>query len=230
MHTDGTERIGQRPSRGREARSALEDRLATGARSGRELEALVGDRTVSVRDGVDEAAFFSRDDGTPTVASRYDLERAVPDGEKPHLRELERYWVNEPFAFVVVFRSERENERKYYLIEPSLTAIERELRTFLAERLRTSIAYADGESPEGDDGGRRSVVESELRQLLERYGLVRESADGGGLLGRVASALGAGGRDGDAGLEGAEVRPERAILEADPETLSEYQIEKLRYI
>ncbi|MDG5820350.1 type II/IV secretion system ATPase subunit [Natronococcus sp. A-GB7] len=236
MYTDdiGTAGRRRRPGDEPEDGTVLERRLSSGSRIGADLETLVDDRSVTVQDDLDEDAFFSRADGTPTVASRYDLERAVPDGEKFHLDELERYWVNEPCAFVVVFRSKRENERKYYLIEPFLTPIERELRAFLADKLRTTISYAD-EGPPGDDGtDRRAVVEAQLQTLLERYDLVSEPTRGSdGLLGTVTSLFGASEDDGDGsdantgGSDG--VRPERAILASDPESLSDRQVEKLRY-
>ncbi|AGB36983.1 type II/IV secretion system ATPase subunit [Natronococcus occultus] len=236
MYTDDTGTTGRRRRPSDESGDAvLGDRLAAGARSGLEVASIAEDRTVSVRKGFDEDAFFTRADGTPTVANRADLERAVPDAEKPHLRELDRYWVNEPFAFVVVFRSERENERKYYLVEPFLTPTERELRTVLAERLRTSIAYADDETSENGEHGRRRVVESELEDLLERYGLVGKSTtDPVGLVARVASALGAVGGGGndiepeDAGTD-VDAGSGRTVLAAGSAALSDRQVAKLRY-
>ncbi|WP_343195073.1 type II/IV secretion system ATPase subunit [Natronococcus sp.] len=235
MYTDdiGTAGRRRRPNDEPEDGTVLERQLSSGSRIGAELEALVNDRTLSVQEGLEEDAFFSRPDGTPTVATRYDLERAVPDSEKPYLTELERYWVNEPYAFVVVFRSERENERKYYLIEPSLTPIELELRVFLADKLRTTISYADGNRPD-DPVDRRAVVEAQLRTLLERYDLVREPTRGSdGLLGTVTSLFGASEDDGDGGNADTGgndgVRPERAILASDPESLDDRQVEKLRY-
>ncbi|ELY57266.1 type II secretion system protein E [Natronococcus amylolyticus DSM 10524] len=235
MYTDDIGAAGRRrrPSDEPEDGAVLERRLSSGSRAGAELETLVNNRTLAVRAGLEEDAFFTRPDGTSTVATRYDLERAVPESEKPHLEELERYWVNEPYAFVVVFRSERENERKYYLVEPFLTEIERELRAFLADKLRTTISYADEGGP-GDDGtDRRAVVEAQLRTLLERYDLVRKPTRGSdGLLGTVTSLFGASEDDGDGGADEAGsdgVRPERAILASDPETLNDRQVERLRY-
>ena len=235
MYTDDIGAAGRRrrPSDEPEDGAVLERRLSSGSRAGAELETLVNNRTLAVRAGLEEDAFFTRPDGTSTVATRYDLERAVPESEKPHLEELERYWVNEPYAFVVVFRSVRENERKYYLVEPLLTPIEHELRAFLADKLRTTISYADEGGPGDDKTDRRAAVEAQLRTLLERYDLVRKPTRGSdGLLGTVASLFGASEDDGDGGADEAGsdgVRPERAILASDPETLNDRQVERLRY-
>ncbi|WP_345782041.1 type II/IV secretion system ATPase subunit [Natronococcus sp. A-GB1] len=236
MYTDDIGAAGRRrrPNDEPEDDAVLERRLSSGSRAGAELEALVDGQTLTVRTGLEEDAFFTRPDGTSTVTTRYDLEQAVPESEKLHLEELERYWVNEPYAFVVVFQSKRENERKYYLVEPFLTPIERELRGFLADKLRTTISYADEGRPADDETDRRAAVEAQLRTLLERYDLVRKpTCESDGLLGRIASLFGAGKNDrDDSGVDGAEiggVRPERAILASDPETLNERQVERLRY-
>ena len=82
---------------------------------------------LAVPDEVDENAFFTLPDGTPTLSGHADLEAAVPNAEKPNLEELERYWVNEPFAFVVIYQNVAQQEYRYYLVEPSLNASERAL-------------------------------------------------------------------------------------------------------
>ena len=76
------------------------------------LEALVAERTVDVNEELDEDGFFSTVEGHTTVTNRYDLEKAVPYAKKHHFREVERYWVNKPYAFVTIFHSEKENETK----------------------------------------------------------------------------------------------------------------------
>ena len=217
----------------------------------------LADRTVSVREDIEADHFFTTVDGETTVTNRYDLERAVPDAKKSHFREVDRYWVNKPYAFVVLFHSDRENERKYYVVEPHLTPIESDLVDFLTEKLRTAIRYTDDETiVAGDSASRAAVIEREALALLSRYDLY-DSPQGtnsegslswlAGLFGRGASDgendadsdssadadTGPGGEAGDAGpegrLEGIAARPEPAVLEADSDTLSEYQVEKLLY-
>ncbi|MFB6153393.1 MAG: hypothetical protein ABEJ27_03985, partial [Halodesulfurarchaeum sp.] len=94
---------------------------------GDELGTVVDERTLDVPEDLDEDAFFSTVEGHTTIVNRYDLERAVDIPKKGYFREVERYWVNKPFAFVVIYHSEKENEKKYYLIEPYATPVEEDL-------------------------------------------------------------------------------------------------------
>ena len=248
-HEDKTEALGFDPDRIGEA-------LAAGGNAAAALDELVEERTVDVNPEIDEDAFFSTTDGTTTLANRYDLEKAVPMAKKTHFREEERYWVNEPYAFVVVFRSTKENEPKYYAVQPHVTRIETDLVEFLTGKLRTTIKYADESIAGGDESFREEVIAEKTRTLLDRYdlyedeamgegvvagiadllGLDRPGSDpGDGIVGRIAAALGdrfgieprTG--DGPAKLSGISARPEPAVLAEDPETLSEYQVEKLLY-
>ena len=152
-------------------------RLGDGADSAEALSEIVDERTVRVAPDLDEDEFFSNDDGTTTVVTRYDLERAVPQEKKSHFREVDRYWVNKPYAFVVIFHSEKENEKKYYLVQPHLTPLESDLRDFLVGKLKTSIKYSD-DGIVADDGAdtRTAVIERETHNLLERYDLYAEGA------------------------------------------------------
>ncbi|MFC4356880.1 ATPase, T2SS/T4P/T4SS family [Halobium salinum] len=215
-----------------------------------ELDEVVDERTVDVDEELDEDAFFSTAAGQTTIANRYDLEKAVPMAKKTHFREVERYWVNEPYAFVVVFHSTKENEKKYYLVEPYRNEIESDLGEFLTGKLRTAIKYDDEavvDDTEGPDGDahRRTVIEDRTYDLLDRYDLYsRESGgslgnaladrlgiDGGaeGLGPRVLRALGWEAIVENGNIEGIAARPEPAVLEDDAETLTEYEVRKLLY-
>ncbi len=48
----------------------------------------------------------------------------------PGYDEVERYWVNEPYAFVVILFNQKDNEYVYHMAEPTLTPFE---ETFLLE-------------------------------------------------------------------------------------------------
>jgi len=207
---------------------------------GEGLAEVVDERTVDVKPEVDEDAFFSSVDGTTTVANRYDMEKAVPLEKKHHFREEDRYWVNKPYAYVVIFHSEKENEKKYYLIEPYLTAVEADLREFLAGKLKTAIKYSSDEVVvEGEEDERAGVIERETHRLLERYGLYAEGAkpaqpvaDGtasastagrangeapGGVMGQLRRSLGMDG-DGNDGEEAGELEPADGSVPPAPET------------
>ena len=209
----------------------LEARLGAGGNAAAVLSNVVAQRTVRVHPDLDEDAFFADEDGNQTVVSRYDLEKAVPVDRKVHFREEERYWVNKPYAFVIIFQSEKENETKYYLIEPHLSPIERDLLSFLTSKLRTSIKYSEEVTVEGGPDDRRAVIERETLTLLERYDLYDDPTAGG----FKEWFLAAIGRDLNTPepetvhLKGAAVRPEPALLEEDRGTLTPYQVEKLLY-
>jgi|AntDeeMinimDraft_5_1070356.scaffolds.fasta_scaffold00186_36 flagellar protein FlaI len=200
-----------------------------------EMLDLEDERTVNVRDDVDEGAFFSTVEGRTTMANRYDLEKAVSMEKKTHFSEVERYWVNKPYAFVLIFHSDRENEKKYYLVEPYRNPIETDLQSFLTDKLRTAIKYAsEGVMAAGDDTQRRSVIERETRKLLERYDLYEgPPTTAQSLLDRLLVALGQ--RDAPAVLDpdeidGIQARPEPVVLEEDADQLTQYQVETLLYV
>ncbi|MFD1566947.1 ATPase, T2SS/T4P/T4SS family [Halolamina litorea] len=223
--------------------------MADCKRAGEELQELIDERTVDVDEAVDEDAFFSDTQGRTTVANRYDLEKTVPMAKKAHFREEDRYWVNKPYSYVVIFHSTKENEKKYYVVQPHLTEIEDGLTDYLTDKLRASIKYEDEGTTAADEDHRRSVIENRTRDLLDRYDLYDEPADpenrgglgntivdkfgldpNGGVSGRVVDLLGYDEPiEGIRQLEGIEVRPEPALVEEDADTLNEYQVEKLLY-
>jgi flagellar protein FlaI len=211
-----------------------------------DLAEIVDRRTVDVAEDFSEDDFFSTSEGHTTVVNRYDLEKAVPLAKKTHFEEIERYWVNKPYAFVVIFHSSKENEKKYYVVQPYTTEIESDLKEFLTGKLRNAIKYSDDGVLVGGDDQRRTVIENETLRLLERYDLY-QTDDGNELLDTVAERLGVeddegttakllsmlgwqGHRTEDGGLEGIEARPEPVIIEEDSDTLSEYQVDKLLYL
>jgi len=222
----------------------IETWLSTKESAADELLDLEDERTVNVREDVDEDAFFSTLAGHTTLANRYDLEKAVPMEKKRHFTEVERYWVNKPAAFVVIFHSDRENEEKYYVVEPYRNEIERDLQEFLTGKLRTAIKYAsDDVAAAADADQRRAVIERETRKLLSRYDLFDDPDAGDSYVDRLLDALGlselpfgddgddgaAAGGDDDPHLDGIRARPEPAVLAEDPDELTEYQVETLLY-
>ncbi|MFA9517094.1 ATPase, T2SS/T4P/T4SS family [Halopenitus sp. H-Gu1] len=225
--------------------TAIESVLAAAGETGSDLDEIVDERTVNVADDIDEDAFFSDPDGTTTLVNRYDLEKSVPNTKKSHFQELERYWVNEPYAFVIIFHSTKENERKYYAIQPYMTEIETELQSYLTGKLRTSIKYADESIAGGDEDFRREVIAEETYTLLDRYDLYSSESESGplasvldrfgfeptdGIAARIAGALGyESASETVEYIEGLSARPESAVLDDDPETLTEYQVQKLLY-
>jgi flagellar protein FlaI len=80
--------------------------------------------------------------------------------------EIERYWVNAPFAFVSINYDPAETEHLYHVAEPQLTEFEQELLDRLFEDIRGPLLYRDtiAENPE-------EALREELIDRLEEYGV-----------------------------------------------------------
>ncbi|WP_227354733.1 type II/IV secretion system ATPase subunit [Haladaptatus salinisoli] len=90
----------------------------------------------------------------------------------PGYREVERYWVNAPFAFVTIYHDPDANEHLYYVVEPELDEFEADLLDRLFSDLRESLIYRR------EMGGNTAedVLRDELRELLEVYGVDVDAA------------------------------------------------------
>ena len=121
--------------------------------------------------GFDSGAFFTTGDGRETLTGPSDLEATVPTEEKGHLVFEDQYWTNEPYAFVSVWRNERHEEYRYYIVEPTLSSTERKLLDFLRDKLRFAIDYDDHPT---DVTRRRQeeIVGSAAVTLLDRFNLL----------------------------------------------------------
>jgi len=208
-----------------------EDRLEQASESAERLEEIVDRRTVNVNPEIDEDAFFSTRAGLTTLANRYDLEKAVSMDKKRHFVEIERYWVNKPHAFVIIFHSIKENEKKYYVVEPYLNDIEARVKEYLTGRLRTAVKYSEDDALiDGSDADRADVIKAETLRLLDQYDL-REGVRDGSAVGQFKELLGMedNGKRSDQELDGIAARPEPAVLEEDSGTLTEAQVERLLY-
>ena len=86
----------------------------------------------------------------------------------PGYEEVERYWVNAPFAFVSINYDPAENEHRYHVVEPSLDEHERELLEDLFSDIRDSLIYTAEYEPESAE----HVLKSQLSDLLAEYGVV----------------------------------------------------------
>ncbi len=222
----------------------LTEMLEVGEDAGKEIDELEEKRTVNIVEGVDEDEFFGlTSEETPSIATRYDLEKAVPMAKKLHFVEQQRYWVNEPYAFVSIFESVKENEKKYYVIEPYQNEIEEDIIEFFSRKLRTAIKYDNSAlSLDGDAQERKDVIADKSRELLDRYNLYdpdsfftnRSGADEQGFIDRLKSVIGMDDEEADfstnpAKIDGMDARPEHAIISENKRKLSSYQVEKVLY-
>ncbi|WP_280586154.1 type II/IV secretion system ATPase subunit [Halorubrum sp. Boch-26] len=86
----------------------------------------------------------------------------VPDGE----REVDRYWVNAPYAYVVITYDDEESEHRYYAVEPDLDEFERDLLDRVVDDIRDPLLYREGTGKTDEE-----TLREELKGLLEGYGV-----------------------------------------------------------
>ncbi|ELZ40121.1 type II secretion system protein E [Halorubrum californiense DSM 19288] len=86
----------------------------------------------------------------------------VPEDE----REIDRYWVNAPYAYVVITYDDVESEHRYYAVEPELDAFERDLLDRVVDDIRDPLLYREGTGKTDEE-----TLKSELETLLEGYGV-----------------------------------------------------------
>ena len=79
--------------------------------------------------------------------------------------EVDRYWVNAPYAFVSVNYDDEDNEYRYHVVEPELSTFEHELLETLFEDIRETMVYEAAFDPEDSEAELRKYVE----QLLGQY-------------------------------------------------------------
>ncbi|MCS7131673.1 MAG: ATPase, T2SS/T4P/T4SS family, partial [Hadesarchaea archaeon] len=87
----------------------------------------------------------------------------LPKGYK----ELERYWIVKPYAWAAILFNEEKNERLYYLVEPTLTPLEKTILETLHEHLLDRLTYEAGKE-------RDAVIREKALELLDEYGLSLE--------------------------------------------------------
>ncbi|MEF8813883.1 MAG: type II/IV secretion system ATPase subunit [Halovenus sp.] len=107
--------------------------------------------------------------GSTVTVTDYDPKRhdtlVTFDGLEGH-EEVERYWVNAPFAFVSLNYDPGETKHLYYVVEPALSAVERDLLERLFEDVRGPLLYRKDISE-----GPEAALREELRVRLEEYGV-----------------------------------------------------------
>jgi Type IV secretory pathway, VirB11 components, and related ATPases involved in archaeal flagella biosynthesis len=81
-------------------------------------------------------------------------------------QEIERYWVNAPFAFVTIAHDPEANEYRYLVVEPDLSEFEQDLLEQLFTDSRESLIFRAEYAP--DDA--EAVITEHLLELLGQYG------------------------------------------------------------
>ncbi|MFC7227592.1 type II/IV secretion system ATPase subunit [Salinirubellus salinus] len=79
--------------------------------------------------------------------------------------EVERYWVNEPYAYVSILFDEENREYRYHVVEPTLDLFEQYVRADLVTLLRNSLMYLEVDP--GED--REAVFFERVQELIDRH-------------------------------------------------------------
>ncbi|MFT4923047.1 MAG: flagellar protein FlaI [Haloarculaceae archaeon] len=104
--------------------------------------------------------------GSTITVTDYDPDRhgrlVTFDGLEGY-EEIDRYWVNAPFAFVSINYDEEASEHRYQVVEPQLTDVERDLLERLFDDVRDPLLYRES------IGDPEQALREELRERLEEY-------------------------------------------------------------
>ncbi len=83
------------------------------------------------------------------------------------LNEIERYWVNEPYAFVVILFDPGNNNQLYYVAEPMLSEFEDLFLKEIKDRLKDVLLVEDVKTEEDKD----KILTNKVRQLIKDYAI-----------------------------------------------------------
>ncbi len=80
-------------------------------------------------------------------------------------REVDRYWVYEPYVFVSILYNEDENDYLYVVNEPELNPVELEIKSELEEKLRDVLLFEDIEDYEHKEEVLKNAVDRLIRDF-----------------------------------------------------------------
>lgn len=78
--------------------------------------------------------------------------------------EVERYWVNEPHAFVSILRHDQSHDHLYFVAEPELSLFERMLLETVYENILDTLTLYDT-----SDEVRSDIIEEKTLELIDGY-------------------------------------------------------------
>jgi len=81
--------------------------------------------------------------------------------------ELERYWVNEPYALVVILFDPNKNSNLYYVVEPKLSEFEKLFLDEIKDRLKDVLLFEDIKSEEDKE----KILTTKVRKLVRDYAI-----------------------------------------------------------
>ncbi len=94
----------------------------------------------------------------------------VDTGVSGDREEVDRYWLNAPFAYASITYDDEENDYYYRAVEPSLSEFETELLETLYDDIRNPLLFKKGLG-----GNPEQALKEELRDRLQEYGVEVEA-------------------------------------------------------
>lgn len=82
-------------------------------------------------------------------------------------KELERYWLNEPYCFVVILYNPDTNDYIYHVVEPELSDFEKVFLTEIKDRLRNVLLVEEL----AEDADKEEILERDIRKIIRDYAI-----------------------------------------------------------
>ena len=82
-------------------------------------------------------------------------------------QEVERYWINEPYAFVVILYNAERNDHLYYVVEPEMTDFEKVFLTEIKDRLRDVLLV----EKVNEDGDKEKILDMKIASIVKDYSI-----------------------------------------------------------
>jgi flagellar protein FlaI len=124
-----------------------------------------GDSTL--RDRLARTAEILRGSSVPNEPYRPTDHGPIVEEAEFEDREIDRYWLNPPYSYVVVTYDDQGDKHQYRTVEPSLDRFETELIEALYDDVRTPLLYGRDDPDEDPE----VALQRELQTRLEKYGI-----------------------------------------------------------
>ena len=119
----------------------------------------------TVRERLSRTAEILRGSEVPDELYRPDEHGSIVGSREFDDRIVERYWLNAPYAYVLVTYDDQADKHRYRTVEPSLDSFETDLMEALFDDVRTPLLY------DRQEGTPETVLRRELKRRLENYGI-----------------------------------------------------------
>ncbi|WP_136716290.1 type II/IV secretion system ATPase subunit [Halorientalis salina] len=129
------------------------------------VRAVLGDVVASFQTESEDESFV------PTPSASYVAEQFFDFGYLDRYEEVDRTWVDRPYAYTSILYDETDNEYVYHVSEPVLDEFEQYVREDLVELLRDNLLYHSFE----DEAERETVFRREAERLITDHAATVDS-------------------------------------------------------